>query len=163
LNTPIYRFIDTVGDGSGDVSGVGDFSTTPRILFIAPPANQTFELHRMLVHIEDALSFDSGSYGNGITLTNGIKLKQTVNGVVTFLTGVLSVKRNPDWGMYCFDAGPPSTYGSGNEAMPVRWTFSKAGAPLSLNGRTGDKFEVILNDDFSGLVNHHFFVNGLIK
>ena len=49
----ILRFLDTNGNGTGDTSGVGDFSVNERELFIEPPPGEVFILNRLVVTVRD--------------------------------------------------------------------------------------------------------------
>jgi len=80
VNESVDRFLDTNGDGTGTKSATGNYAESPVSFFIQPPAGEVFRLNRMLVHIEDSGTFDSGSYGNGITLTNGITVSKVISG-----------------------------------------------------------------------------------
>lgn len=159
----LRRFLDTNGDGSGTKNANGNYSSAEEIFYIQPPAHQNYLLYRMMAYVKDSGTFDSGSYGNGITLTNGIAVRVSDDsGVQHDLTDGVPVKTNPDWRQHCFDA-EPSSYGLGDEALGVRWTFTRGGPPILLEGANGDRLEVVLHDDFSGLITHTFKVEGVIE
>jgi len=155
----LARYLDTVGDGSGNKSGVGDFSSVSRILKIQPAAGEVFRLTRMLPSIRDDAKFNSGSYGNGTTLTNGIIIRvQDDDGTVLDLTDGDPIIVNPDWAQLCFDV-VLSDYGTGNETLNSRWTYAKSGTELQLVGNKNERLEVVLADNFD-LVRHKFMVQG---
>ena len=54
-------------------------------------------------------------------------------------------------------------WGAGNDQLIARWTFSKAGRPIRLVGDNNERLEVVLNDDFTGLVHQYFVVQGYIE
>ncbi len=145
-------------DYSDSGIGVTDFRITA-------PTGYWVALYRMLVTVRDFGMFDSGSYGNGITLTNGIHF---VNGVGDgsrpdfIVSEGVPIKVNPDWGAYCYDTRL-SSYGTGNEQLAARWTFAKAGRPAILDGDIGEFTAIRVNDDLSGLVGHYFNIQGLIR
>jgi len=156
----LFRYLDTDGDGTGTKNAVGNYATATDFYIEAPTAvGSTYVIARMLVHIEDCNGLDTGAYGNGITLTNGITV--TVKGedgnTVLDMTDGVPIITNADWGRQCYDT-MLSNYGAGNDYISVRWTFSKAGSPLVLNHR--HKLCVTLHDNFSGLVDHYFMVQG---
>jgi len=158
----IYRYLDTNGDGTGTKSAIGNYSSSATSFMIKPPDNYIYYLQRMIVMIEDGGAVDSGAYGNNITLTNGIHIhKSNDDGVILDFTDEFPIKTNADWGKLCYDVHNVN-FGLGNEFVNVRWTFAKSGAPLKIDGNRGEKFEVILNDNFSGLVSHTFNVQGTI-
>ena len=159
----IDRYLDTNGDGTGTTSAIGNYSVTQGIFYIQPPSDDVFQINRLIVFVQDTGSFDSGSYGNGITLTNGITVRvQNNQGTFSDLTAGSPIKINPHWKRLCYDANV-SAYGLGDESLGVRWTFSKAGYPIRLDGGSYDRIEVLLDDNFTGLVDHTFLVQGFVE
>jgi len=69
----IAKYLDTVGDGTGEINAIGDYSSAPVDFFYSPNANEVVLLNRVIITIEDGGSIDSGGYGNNSSpLTNGI-------------------------------------------------------------------------------------------
>ena len=158
----VDRYLDTNGDGTGTVHAIGDYSVAPTSFFIQPPPGQIFRIVRMLVYIEDSGSFDSGRYGNNIILVNGITVQSLIDSQPHVLSAQLPVLINSHWNRLCYDF-TVSSYGAGNETATGRWTFRKAGQSVRLIGDNNDRLEVILNDDFTGLADHTFLVQGYIE
>ncbi len=156
----IYRLLDTNGDGTGSANANGDYSVTQGIHYIEAPAGQAYYLERMLVTIKDVGAPDAGSYGNSITLTNGIgvRVRDASDTLVVDLTAQKKVKTNGDWSTLCYDVQVVD-FGTGDDYVAVRWTFAKSGLPIIL--RPGYKLEVTLDDDLTGLVEHSFNVQGV--
>jgi hypothetical protein len=71
----------------------------------------------------------------------------------------VTILTNADWGHVCFDTGD-ITFGSGFDHFHVRWTFANSGKLLRLVGDGNERLEVRLNDDFDGLHDHYFVVQG---
>lgn len=95
-----------------------------------------------------------------MSLTNGISIgirRSASPLVLERKDGGLPIKKNTDWDSLCYD-GTIRSFGVGDQAFHVRWTFRNTGAPLYLFG--GDTFEFVLHDNFSHLTNHLFFLNG---
>lgn len=157
----IYRYLDTNGDGTGTKNAIGDYSGAVEEFYIQAPLSYRYRITRMLVYIEDNGAFDSDSYANSVTLTNGIEIEtQDADGnMLIDLTDSVPIKTNGHWARLCYDADQ-NGYGIGNEYMAVRWTFEKSGRPLDLD--VGDKLVVKLNDNFSTIVEHYFLVQGHI-
>lgn len=149
---------------NGSVENARGNYATPTKFSIVPGAGQWFRIERLLVHIEDTNGMQAQEYGNlGSALTNGIIVQTARDGVQTLdYTDGLPVKTNADWGRVCYDVDL-KTWGAGNEVMQVRWTFAKSGTPIRLAGSEGDSFDIILEDDFSGLINHNFMVQGYVE
>ena len=164
--TPIYRFLDENGDGTGNKNANGDYSSTPTEFFIQPPPGQVFRIERMMILIRDSQNqFYTDRYGDVGVLGNGIEIKTLDDsGVLVNLTDDLPVKTNGEWGKFCYDAEVyPSTMGGTDTYLRARWTFSRAGYPLRLVGDNNERLAVILNDDLTGLIEHHFHVQGYIE
>ena len=171
--TPLYRYLDINGDGTGTKNATGNYSGVgnSEIFYIQPAAGEIIRLERMLVLIEGRKNaFYTDSYG-GISggLTTGIEVRvQSDSGTVTDLTAGIPIKTNGDWGGLCFDAEVyPSDNGNTETYLRVRWTFARAGYPLRLNGSNNERLEIVLNDDFSGnaggdpyITKHYFHVQG---
>lgn len=161
VNLILSRYLDTNGDGTGTKNAVGNYSGGAQSFKLAPPASTIYRVHRLLVTIEDTSGMTPTEYGNlGAVLTNGITVR-VHNGTSTVvdLTDGLPVKSNEQWGALCFDAVLRS-WGAGNDVLAVRWTFSAAGVPLRLDGDASEVLELVLNDDFTGLVSHYFVAQG---
>ena len=155
----LVRILDTIGDGTGIKNANGDYSGGATRFLIKPAVGEVFIIARMLGHIVDGGSFDSGSYGNGITLTNGIKVGYSCGSKTIDLMDGLSVITNVDWAGVCYDIDR-SNFGSGDEYLDFRWTFSKSGTWIELNGNNGDELWIELEDNFEGLKGHYFTVQG---
>ena len=109
---------------------------------------------------DDALHFQSGKYGTDITLTSGIHVRvhDSDDSVHADLTAADPIITNAQWGALCYDINVDK-FGTGNNgSMIVRWTFSNAGAPVTLSA--GEYLAVDLEDDYSGLVKHTFMAQG---
>ena len=149
-------------DGSGVDNAIGDYASAAAAFKVTAPEDTVLALNRIIISVEDAGTFDSGAYGNGIVLTNGIKVQTydpNTGEVCCDLTNGNEIKTNADWAAYCHDV-TLHNFGAGNPLLTVRWTFGKAGAPLYI--KSGREFRVVLNDDFSDLVGHKFQVQGRI-
>lgn len=165
---PLFHFADTVGDGSGLIDAIGDYSSGALGLTefaFAPAAGEVFKIARLIVTIEDAGTFDSAAYGNGITLTNGISIHKRTgvpNGSSTLiqdLTAADPVHTNTEWGSYCYDVALHD-FGAGNPVLLVRWTFSKSGGDVELDGDAAEYLSIRCSDDMSALVGHEFQLQG---
>ena len=159
MELPIYEFLASGAAKNANVDG----SVTPVIFKYTPTAGFDCYLHRMLVHIEDVGAFDADKYGNNIIVANGMNVgvyNQSDDSVVTAIDAGETIKTNSHWGKHCFDISH-ETFGIGNEALNVRWTFSKAGYPLHI--RAQEYFGVVINDNLAGLVAHYFTVQGFMR
>ena len=165
--TPIYQYLATTGKGAttGHSNAIANYSTgaggtSGEAFVIAPTTAQVFRIERMIVHVRDAGAFSAVKYGYMTALAKGVTVKVvTDTGTVHDLTNGVPVLSNADWGRQCYDT-TIFNWGVGDEHLAARWTFSKSGYPLRLSGAAGQRLEVHLQDSCTGLVAHHFYVNG---
>ncbi len=159
----VCRFMDTVGDGTGEKNAIGDYSSAEQIFFIQPSDIGTLRITRLMISIEDAGPIDAGAYGNGIDLVNGIQLQVRDNsGVLNDLTDGVPIFTNAHWGRYTYDI-KESSFGMGANYVLARWSFIKSGITIRLQGVENERLTMVLNDDFSGLVSHRFLVQGFFE
>lgn len=158
-STQLFQFLDTVGDGTGDKNAISDYSSGQNFLLTCPANVSFIELYRGIVYIEDSGNFSSAGYGNLSGLSNGIEARLEKIGETIDLTDGQPIKTNAEWSKICYDVNYVS-FGSGNNALSVRWTFARAGAPFKLY--PGESLVFYLSDDLTGLVQHTFFIQGQI-
>ena len=155
---------------SGPTSGIemiGDYSVTPETFSLGPAEKEVWQLQRLTVYIQDTGNFNVASYGNGITLTNGIELKlfEGETEIANFQTSS-PIKSNADWGRFCFN-NSYLNFGQGDNAFIARWDISPNfvwmhGIGTPDHPTAGNTVRVTLNDDFSGLTSHTFLLEGNI-
>lgn len=158
----LFRYLDTVGDGSGTKTANGNYSVTPQNFLIKPSISEglTYAIHSLIIQIEDAAAFDSGTYGNLAALTNGIQLYvANASGVsVMDLLDGAPIKTNGQWERVAFEARlNPYSAVPGN-LMNIRWDFTQTSSPLVIP--PGWSLVARMRDNLSGLTNHSFFVMG---
>jgi hypothetical protein len=121
------------------------------------------ELHRLITYIQDTGNFAVSTYGNGVVLTVGLRVvvRNINDALVQALDGGEPVKSNADWSSLCYDINYHS-FGVGDNALAVRWTFERAGAPVLIDGTLGEYLAVELNDNYAGLTDHTFNVQGIV-
>ncbi len=143
--------IHAVGNYAGAVE---QFKYTP---------TKRVEVHRLITYIQDTGNFSVSTYGNGVVLTNGIRVvaRHADDTPIQFLDGGTPVQSNADWSSLCYDINYHS-FGVGDNALAVRWTFSRAGAPILIDGTLGEYLAVELNDSFLALTDHTFNVQGVV-
>ena len=151
------QYLTAAGDGTGAYNLNANYAT-PTAFSVTVPAGETYNLARMLVFIEDNPGMDIQRYGNITALTNGVSFTATIGGETIVFDGGVPVKTNGGYKALCYDAQIDDT-GAGNDVFGARWTFTNYGGPLVL--AEGDSFEVILEDNLTGLTTHSFFVEGI--
>lgn len=151
---------DSLGNGQGSKLANVDGSVTPQYFYIKPRLTPYIDVHRMIVFVRDAGAMDVENYGNIPGLTNGISLEiiDTAGNVLADLADGDPIKSNGEWQALCYDA-TVSSWGTGDEVFCARWTFAKAGRPITL--KAGNSIRVGIHDDLTGLVSHLFTFQGL--
>ena len=143
------------------IHAVGNYAAAVEQFKYSP--SRRIEVHRLIIYIQDTGNFDVSSYGNGITLTNGIRVvvRDSNDMLLGALDGGEPIKTNADWSGLCYDINYLS-FGVGDNALAVRWTFERAGAPIRIDGSEGHYLAVELNDSFLALTDHTFNVQGIV-
>jgi hypothetical protein len=160
-NGPLYRYLDTVGDGSGVKEHAVDYSgASATKLLIKPPAGEVYVVERMLVAIVAAGQVLASKYGDQNALSNGLLVVvERDEDLLADLTDEVPIKTNSDWGRLCFDV-LSSGVGPGDTYVLIRWTFGRAGKPIFLDGDRDDALVVLAHDTFAPLTSHTFMVQG---
>jgi hypothetical protein len=160
--SPIFRYLDTAGDGSGTKEVLGDYSVTPDDIYIEPPDTWNYYISRMIVTVVDGTLNNADLYGGlGGALSNGISVLKT-SGATTLsdYTDGLPVKTNGNWATLCHDVTVHTGFANGNDYQTIRWTLARSGGIVMLRSAFSERLVVRVNDDFSGLVSHLFMVQG---
>lgn len=159
---PMYQFMDLIGDGLGATNQNVDGSVTPVSFFVKPPAGKVYGIARIIFSLRDSGSMDSGGWGNNAnSLTNGILLNWRRAGNIIPLTNE-AIKSHIDVAAVCHDL-VHQNWGQGDEFITARFTFTKAGNYLALDGDLGDYLEVVIRDDLSYLVQQRVSAQGYQK
>lgn len=156
------QFLSINGDGSGEANISGDYSLDPRIFYIQPAPNEIMEIGRLVVHITDAGTLPRDEYGGlGDELSNGIDIKVTNarSDGKSILTSLIKTNANLH---HLTDMGFSLTsFIGGIESLAAVFNCTTSrNECLILDGSQNHKIEVLVNDDFSGLVEHHFIIHG---
>lgn len=167
VNLILTRFLDTNGDGTGTKNAIGDYSGG-EIFYIQPSSTQIFRVARLVVHYEDVAGMVGEEYGNlGSALTNGIIVRvQDDSGTIIDLIDNEPIQTNADWGRFCYDVVVNNFSASGasaNDHALVRWSFFKSESIIRIDGSANERFEIVLSDNFTGLIEQFFLVQGYIE
>jgi hypothetical protein len=135
----------------------------PLVYEVTPPSDETWHLTRVIVSITDATAMDDAEFGGlGTTLTNGVTLRENKSSG-TYST-ITNWKNNGQMAEDMFNVEyvtrslPAGSYG-----LRGRFTFTNAGAIIKLNGSTGDKLEILIQDDLTGLLTFTMKAQGHIE
>jgi hypothetical protein len=158
----LYQLASVNGDGTGltdmnyDASLGVDFRVTP-------PVGVKYNLARILVNIVDTRTgWSPVKYGSTVAspgLATGIGIsKDNADGVLYYCTPIL-IKTNANWSLMCYDA-QLLDFGTDDYVLPIRWTFERAGKPLTVDGNKGEFLNIHFADDFTGITSQQFHVQG---
>lgn len=162
-NTRILnQYLSSVGDGTGDVNAIGDYSVTATTRFIKPATTEIFSINKLAVFLVADDDFAIG-YGKGVAdLTNGISIAIEVDGVETNVITKEVIKNNVHLSkefIYNPINGDSKQYYTGEKYFKIDY-----GQPIKLFGANVDSLVVNLNDDFSSLVTiQKFHATGYIE
>jgi hypothetical protein len=165
IQAPVLRFLDTVGDGSGTKDAAVDHSGAAEEYMLVPEADEAMRLYSLRVYIRDATTFNSNGYGaiSSSPLTNGVQvLVKDGTGTLLDLLHEEPVKCNAHW-LRVGDADPGEAFGAGSTILTVTVPLARSGVPIRVNGFDSEYLAVVLNDDFSALTEHYFWVEGFIE
>lgn len=122
---------------------------TPQEYYIQPVPGEVWYLYRILFTMTHNTAGDLGKFGGIAALTNGVLIRAKVGGQYGTLT---NWKSNSDIKVDMFDVEfDTRSGGQGNYGTSGRGTFKNTGASLRLDGSLGDRLEVYVQDDLTGL------------
>lgn len=164
IKQPVFRFLDTVGDGTGEKNAIGDYSSVPQEFKLAPKLHEGFFVAQLIVLIAVNGALGSGVYGGGgmgnDPLTNGVQVyKKKLSVVTANLTDGVTVKSSGDWLRFGPDV-EVMDFGPGDNHIMFRFTVVKNDNVLALSGNDKESLVVSLSDDFTGLTKHYFMAHG---
>lgn len=152
--------MDTVGNATGSDDMNVDGSVTPVPFYIKPDPGNIIRLARVMLYVQDTGSFDAAAWGNGIVMANGMEVEMQIDGALySMINGGDTIRTTGDVASVAYDATIVAA-GLGDEYMVARWTFTKMGQFMRLDGDKGDFFRVTVNDDLTGINKQHIQAQG---
>lgn len=159
----IYSFLTADGatDGNLNLDWEDDAPTSSTtVATYVCPADYIAKIHRVIIEIQDTGVIGVGLYGAASGLTNGwgLGVYDTDGTLLIDLCDGHRIKTNGDIAGMCYDT-TFNNAGAGNLGyINARWTFAKAGQPIVL--KAGQYIGLLLEDDYSDLAQHRFFLQG---
>lgn len=152
--------LDDNGDGTGAKDAIGDYSITPKIFFRQPLVGEVYVISEFILHLVDNSNMPSGSWGGITALTNGVIIRVSDdNGVISDITNGDPPKDNADIS-HLMPNFRIVTFGASDNAIIASFTQESFGAQAIIDGSQNQRIEVLLNDNFTGLVEQHFIIHG---
>lgn len=161
------RPLSSNGLPSGNINIGVDGSVTPQEFYIEALEGERLAVARVMISIRSATNININEYGDQSQLTNGIRpYFQAAAGLLAGqkidLLYPLAIRRNEDWGRWCFDSVPiPIGPTQNTQTWQARWTLTKYGNPFGIVLEEGDRIGVIVSDDISSLTEHTIVGEGI--
>ena len=161
------RHLTATGYINGTMDVIGDYSTTSiDTFFVKAGADTTLRIEELIMVMADAASgFKAAVYGaTGDTLAVGIRIVvfDADTTVIVEITGGHAIVKNADYAMHTYETNklvwdtPTTAY------FTATWDFPEHfGQYIRLT--PGQFFGIIVNDDLTGLNEHHFMTHGYIE
>jgi len=162
-NLPFIRYLDTVGDGSGTKNAAVDHSGAAESYQITPGAGVIMRVQRLVFYIRDGATWDYDKYGTAVVLTNGIEIRVYDAGTpatVLDISHAIPIKSTGHLAGFCGNISAITTSAGTDHMVSCVLDFTACGQVLRLDGDADEQLEVVLHDDFSGLVEHYFVAYG---
>ena len=143
--------LSSEGDGTGvtNVKDQGEY-------YLQPPSGQKYIICGLRVWIKDFGAVDAGSYGNNVTLANGMILQvKSGTNVINDITRGVPIKTNGDW--LRIAKHEENSFGSGANHLSYFIDFLESGVRgVVLNGTLNQRLSLNAQDNMPGLVFHYF-------
>jgi hypothetical protein len=166
LDCPVNRIYTVAGSTvSHSIKGMNVLGSiaSPEIFSVEPLVNQSGDMTRIICEIRDNTGMDFETFGGLTALTNGVVIRVN-NGDGTF-RNLYNFKSNGDIILQSFDHDFATNIGGGTRGFTARITWAgqtKHGVAIRLDGAvgTGEKLEIVIQDDLTGLTRMHWVAQG---
>ena len=147
------------GAGSTDMNVDGSGTAVP--FLYSPPPGCAASVMRLILFLETSTAMDTGKFGDLAALTNGVKF-QIVNGGTTDVIETWKTNEDILLDMYDFSSAG-AIFGKTTKVATGRWSFFKAtGGSRGLYVPKNGSFQVIVQDNLSGLPHFHMHIQGYL-
>ena len=136
-----------------------DGSSTPQVFSVDLPSTDEVDINRILIQMVDNVAGDDSLFGGIAALTNGVHLRKNINNGASYQT-VAIWRANKDLKEDMFDVVYTAKAGGGNHGTSGRWTFIETGAIVNLEGADNESFELVVQDDLTGLIDFQMKAQG---
>lgn len=155
---PLRKFLTAAGDGTGAYNLNGNYSATALTAYYE--AVQRFEMYSLLINVSCAAKLNQTDYGDITTgvVTNGIRFYIKPDGVDIPLLTDFGITKNYQWAALTPDINITSFDGTAQTLIVNIDMIHQYGRTLTL--LPGQQLKAVLNDNFSGLVNHSIGIRG---
>lgn len=161
LTTPTNRVRRLTDDGTG-VTGIsnmiGNYSVTPKVFWIQPPIGVLWTLQEVGLVVNGVANGQLADYGSiAGGLTNGIKFFLEIDGQEIDVTGSSNFKTNSD---IVSNGGRFNgmEFGGSKRLDSIWFPQLPDTEVVVLDGDKNMKFGIRLNDNFTTLIQHGFYI-----
>lgn len=165
LDTPLDFAYTTAGGCSERSNNLAVNGSVIPVIFSVSPSGLTtgtkWDIVRMIGQIVDDSVMDDSKFGGIAALTKGIVFR-VVDGVTKNL---FNAKSNGDLKAHMYDVMYSDKAPAGSYGLNFRRTFagqSKNGVAIRLSADSNDEFQIIIQDDLTGLDNFQLIIQGHI-
>lgn len=160
--TPIFRLLDTNGDGSGTDDASVNGSITAQVFKINPPTTGVIIVNHVIVSVRNTTGFTTDNFGGITALTTGVQFGR-INGADSitedYLDGV-PIKDNADWSIHTANVELKTWGGTpADDILEAEFDFRLAGCAIALLPGD-DALGFKINDDLSTIAQIHFRAEG---
>lgn len=155
---PMIQALEKVGGVEGEFdfeNAIGDYSASPVIYEFPGFTTADSYINEIHITIIGSSDIDYDEYGSIDELTNGVTIALFQNDDFRFVSPAFKV--NHDYQRYFNGEIKVPGWKKGNRVMTATL---KLDVPVILKGGTTDFLAVQVNDDFTGLIGHHFTATG---
>lgn len=131
----------------------------PLIYEVSPPSDEIWHITRVLISITDNAAMDDAKFGGITALVNGVVLRQnkTVNNTISIWRSNQAMIED------MFDIVYSAAAPAGSEGLRGRFSFHKSSVVMRLDGSAGEKLQVLIQDDLTGLTTFKMKAQGHIE
>ncbi len=159
---PLFRFLDSVGNGTGSKTMVANFAGAATSYKVLVPAGKIYVLTQFVIHISGTGTYSAVNFGGISGLTNGVLLNIKMNGNIGPLVDNVPIKDNSTF----YHLSPSSVQiinlAGSTSVLVAQYNPTDFGMPATLNGDAGDYIEAVLHDDLSALGTFDMHVKGFV-
>lgn len=136
-----------------------DGSTTPQIFKVCPPPDAKFHVASISITITDDATMDDSKFGSLTRLANGLICRRTDGQIFNYFL----ISNNAGFYQAGYDTQYPEKVPSGVYAFNARkHVMDTNGSIIALNGATTDEFQIIVQDNLTGISEFTIVVHGHI-
>ena len=162
--SPLIKYLDTVGDGTGNKLAIGDYSTNPTAFYLKPATGTVYVINMFIIHLTGTGQFKHDTYGPISELPNGLLITAGRGNIDTLdILDGLPIKSNRHFTRLTSSVTLIKWDGEPASSLVCSYKATDFGTNLMLDGTEGDYLKVLCRDNFTGLTGQRFGAFGFIN